>query len=272
MPRVFLRALLYVLLIVLSILFLVPVLWMLLMAIRPSSITVAEPLQLIFTPDFSSFAYLFTSGGGLKSLVASVIQSGIATLVAMPLAITACYGLTRWRYRGRNLLGMWYLSLMLAPPVVFVIPLFIMLSTIGVVGTNWAAVIAFQTFSIPLAVLLLRSFFEELPVEIEEAALLDGCSRWRILVQVFLPVLRPGLLVAAIFVFCFGWNNLLFVMPLTSGDSIPLTVRALSFYATSGVNWTYIGATAVLSMIVPMLLFFLFRKHIVSGLTFGAVK
>src|SRR5690606_18712012 len=121
---------------------------------------------------------LFSSGGGLKSLIASVIQAGIATIVAMPLAIMACYGLTRWRYRGRNLLGMWYLSLMLAPPVVFVIPLFIMLSKIGVVGTNWAAVIAFQTFSIPLAVLLLRSFFEELPVEIEEAALLDGCSRW----------------------------------------------------------------------------------------------
>jgi len=272
MPRVMLRVLLYALLIIASLVFLTPVVWMLLMAIRPTDITATEPLQLIFTPDFSPFGYLFTSGGVLKSLLASVVQAGLATVAAMPLAIMACYGLTRWRYRGRNLLGMWYLSLMLAPPVIFVIPLFIMLTKIGVVGTNFAAVIAFQTFSIPLAVLLLRSFFEELPVEIEEAAMLDGCSRWRILVQVFLPVLRPGLLVAGIFVFCFGWNNLLFVMPLTSGESIPLTVKALSFYATSGVNWTYIGATAVLSMIVPMLLFFIFRRHIVSGLTFGAVK
>jgi multiple sugar transport system permease protein len=266
------RPLLYLALIVTALFFLFPVVWMLLMAIRPTDITANDPLQFVFVPDFSPFVYLMTRGGGFASLLASIVQAGLATLIALPIAIMTCYGLTRWRYRGRTMLGQWYFTLMLAPPVIFVIPLFIMLTAIDVVGTNWAAVIAFQTFAIPLAVLLLKSFFEELPVEIEEAAMLDGCSRGRILVQIFLPVLRPGLLVASIFVFCFGWNNLLFVMPLTSGSSVPLTVRALSFYATSGVNWTYIGATAVISMIVPMVLFFLFRKHIVSGLTFGAVK
>ncbi|MFV0252685.1 MAG: carbohydrate ABC transporter permease [Beutenbergiaceae bacterium] len=266
------RLFLYVGLVLTSVFFLFPVLWMLLMAIRPTDITATEPLRFIFMPDFGPFVYLMTEGGGGTSLVASSVQAGLATLIALPIAIMTCYGLTRWRYRGRTFLGQWYFTLMLAPPVIFVIPLFIMLGQIGVIGTNWAAVIAFQTFSIPLAVLLLKSFFEELPVEIEEAAMIDGCSRSRILVQIFLPVLRPGLLVAGIFVFCFGWNNLLFVQPLTSGDNVPLTVRALSFYATSGVNWTYIGATAVVSMIVPMVLFFIFRKHIVSGLTFGAVK
>lgn len=266
------RPLLYLAMVVMCIFFLTPVLWMLLMAIRPAEVTAANPLQLFFVPDFGPFVYLFTQGGGSASLLASIIQAGVATLIALPLAIMTCYGLTRWRYRGRELLGFWYLSLMLAPPVVFVIPLFIMLTQVGLVGTNWAAVVAFQTFSIPLGVLLLKSFFEELPAELEEAAMLDGCSRTRILLQVFLPVLRPGLLVAGIFVFCFCWNNLLFVMPLTSGESVPLTVRTLSFFATSGVNWTYIGATAVVSMIVPMVLFFIFRRHIVSGLTFGAVK
>lgn len=266
------RPLLYVALAAMCVFFLTPVVWMLLMAIRPTEVTAEDPLNLFFIPDFGPFIYLFTSGGGLSSLIASIIQAGLATVIAMPLAIMTCYGLTRWRYRGRELLGLWYLSLMLAPPVIFVIPLFVMLTQVGLVGSNWAAVVAFQTFSIPLGVLLLKSFFEELPVELEEAAMLDGCSRTRILLQVFLPVLRPGLLVAGIFVFCFGWNNLLFVMPLTSGQNVPLTVRALSFFATSGVNWTYIGATAVVSMIVPMVLFFIFRNHIVSGLTFGAVK
>lgn len=265
-------ALLYLALVVVAVVFAVPVLWMLLLAVRPSDVTATDPLAFAFVPDFSSFGYIFTRGGGLTSLVASIIQAGLATIIALPLAILACYGLTRWRYRGQQILGLWYLGLMLAPPVIFVIPLFVMLANIGIVGTHLAAVIAFQTFSIPLGVLLLKSFFEEMPVEIEEAAMVDGCGRGRILLQIILPVLRPGLLVAGIFVFCFCWNNLLFVMPLTSGETVPLTVRALSFYATSGINWTYIGATAVVSMLVPMLLFFIFRKHIVSGLTFGAVK
>jgi multiple sugar transport system permease protein len=253
--------------------FAVPVLWLLVLAIRPSEITVASPLDFSFVPDLGAFAYVFGPGGpGMAGLVSSVIQSLGATVVAVPLATLACYGLTRFAYRGRQFIGAWYLGLMLAPPVVFVIPLFIVLARIGVIGTDLSVVIAFQTFALPLAVLLLRSFFEELPVELEEAAMMDGCSRIRVLWNVLLPVVRPGLLVSAIFVFCFCWNNLLFAMPLTGGETVPLTVRALSFFATSGVSWSYIGATAVVSMLVPMLLFFAFRRHIVSGLTFGAVK
>ena len=266
------RALLHVALLVVTLIFVTPALWLLVLAVRPSEITVSDPLDFVFTPDFASFSYVFTRGNGGNALVSSIIQGLGATAIAIPLAILASYGLTRWRYRGQRYLSFWYLSLILAPPVVFVIPLFVVLSKMGLTGTDLAPIIAFQTFAIPLGVLLLRSFFEELPLEIEEAAMVDGAGRIRILLQIILPVLRPGLLVASIFVFCFCWNNLLLVMPLTSGETVPLTVRALSYYATSGINWTYIGATAVVSMLVPMLLFFLFRKHIVSGLTFGAVK
>ena len=266
------RPLMHLALAVVTLIFVTPVLWLLVLAIRPSEITANEPLNFLFAPDFGSFFYVFTRGNAASSLTASVIQALGATTIAMPLAILASYGLTRWRYRGQKYLSSWYLGLMLAPPMIFVIPLFVVLSNMGLNGTHLAPIIAFQTFSIPLGVMLLRSFFEELPLELEEAAMVDGAGRMRILLQIILPVLRPGLLVTGIFVFCFCWNNLLFVMPLTSGETVPLTVRALSFYATSGINWTYIGATAVASMLVPMFLFFLFRKHIVSGLTFGAVK
>lgn len=261
-----------ILLVLTSAFFAIPILWMLVMAIRPSAASANDPLNFIFAPDFSSFAYVFGAGGGWSSLIASIVQAGLATLVALPLAVCASYGLTRWRYRGRQILGMGYLALMLAPPFIFVIPIFIMLADIGLIGTHLAPAIAFQTFAIPFGVLLLKGFFEELPVELEEAAMMDGCGRARILWGILLPVLRPGLLVAGIFVFCFSWNNLLFVMPLTSGQTVPLTVRALSFFATSGISWSYIGATAIVSMLIPMLLFFAFRKHIVAGLTFGAVK
>jgi multiple sugar transport system permease protein len=118
----------------------------------------------------------------------------------------------------------------------------------------------------------MRGFFEEVSPEIEEAALVDGCSRMRVLLRVLLPIVRPGLLVSGIFVFCFCWNNLILAVPLTGGETIPLTVRALSFFATTGISWNYIAATATVSMIVPMVLFCVFRRHLVAGLTFGGVK
>lgn len=266
------RSLLHLALAGVTLIFVTPVLWLFVLAVRPAGITVSEPLDFVFAPDFGSFVYVFTRGNGGSALVASIIQAMSATVIALPVAILASYGLTRWKYRGQRYLSFWYLGLLLAPPVIFVIPLFVVLSNMGLTGTHLAPIIAFQTFAIPLGVVLLRSFFEELPLEMEEAAMVDGAGRIRILLLIVLPVLRPGLLVAGIFVFCFCWNNLLFVMPLTSGETVPLTVRALSYYATSGINWTYIGATAVVSMLIPMLLFLLFRKHIVSGLTFGAVK
>jgi multiple sugar transport system permease protein len=264
---------LHLLLVIVTIIFMIPILWLLLLAIRPAAESAKSPLNFNFIPDWSSFTYVFGSGGvGRDALISSVVQAGLATIIALPLAVLACYGLTRFTYRGREFISLWYLGLMLAPPVVFVIPLFVVLSQINVIGGDWGVIFAYQTFSIPLAVLLMRSFFADVPKEVEEAAMVDGCGRLQILVRVFIPMVMPGLVVGGIFVFCFCWNNLIFAMPFTGGVSVPLTVRALSFFATSGISWNYIGATATVGMVVPMLLFWLFRKHLVSGLTFGAVK
>lgn len=247
-----------------------PLIWLVLLAIRPSSLS--SPLDLTFRPDWSAFRQLFgPTGVGTVALVASVLQAGIATLIAMPLAILASYGLTRFRYRGRNALGGAFLGMMLAPPMVLVIPLFVVLSRLQLAGTHWGPILAYQTFAIPFGILLLRNFFEDIPMAIEEAAMVDGASRLGILVRVFVPLVAPGLLVASLFVFCLCWDNLIFAMPLTGEASVPLTVTTLGFFTTSGISWNYIGATAIVSAIVPMFLFWVFRRHLVAGLTFGAV-
>lgn len=265
------RALQYVALVAVAIAAIGPILWLVLLAIRPAG--VSNPLDLHFTPDWSAFKELFGAyGAGQSALIASAIQAGLATLISVPLAIAACYGLTRFRYRGREALGMAYLGMMLAPPMVLVIPLFVVLAQAHLAGGDWGVIAAYQTFAIPFGVLLLRGFFEDVPVEIEEAAMVDGCSRLGILVRIFLRLVAPGLVVASTFVFCLCWNNLLFAMPLTSGASVPLTVTTLSFFTTSGISWNYIGATATVSAVIPMILFLIFRKHIVAGLTFGAVE
>lgn len=263
----------YLALIIVGLVVVGPILWLVLLAIRPASAGASDPFNLNFTPEWSAFTDMFgPSRPGRSALIASVVQAGVTTGVALPLAIAACYGLTRFRYRGRNAISMWYLGLMLAPPMVLVIPLFVVLSKFNLAGGDWGPVLAYQTFAIPFAVLLLRGFFDDVPKEIEEAAMVDGCSRGTLLVRIFIPLVTPGLVVAGTFVFCLAWDNLLFAMPLTSGSSVPLTVTTLSFFTTSGISWNYIGATATVSAIVPMFLFWLFRKHLIAGLTFGAVE
>lgn len=267
------RVLWHLLLLAVVVVFLAPIVWFLLLAIRPAQTGTTSSQALFFVPDVTALRYVFVSPGqGRTALLASLLQAGGATLIAMPLVIAASYGLTRFTFRGRRAMNVWYLSLVLAPPLVFVVPLFVVLSKTGLVGGSLGVILAYQTFAVPLGVLLLRGFFAEIPEEIEEAALIDGCSRLRSLVAVVLPMVAPGLLVASVFVFVFCWNNLIFAMPFTGGESVPLTVRALSYFATSGISWNYIAATSAVSMAVPMLLFWLFRRHIVSGLTFGAVK
>ena len=144
----FRRFLLYLALVAIVVVFVVPLAWFVLLAFRPAD---AEPLSVFFTPDLSAFGYVFVSPGiGLSALVSSIIQAVLATAVALPLAIMASYGLTRFRYRGREALSMWYLGMMLAPPVVFVIPLFVVLSQLGIIGGDLALVVAYQTFAVPL--------------------------------------------------------------------------------------------------------------------------
>ncbi|MGA8112997.1 MAG: carbohydrate ABC transporter permease [Actinocatenispora sp.] len=267
------RALLHLLLALVVLVFLAPIVWFLLLAIRPPQSGTSGSNSLLFVPDLTALHYVFVSPGqGRSALLASLLQAGASTVIALPLAVAASYGLTRFKFRGRRLLSTWYLGLMLAPPVVFVLPLFVVMSRLGLIGGNLGVILTFQTFAIPLGVLLLRGFFEDIPMEIEEAGLVDGCGRMRCLIRVVLPMVAPGLVVAGVFIFVFCWNNLIFAMPMTGGRSVPLTVRALSYFATSGISWNYIAATAAVSMAVPMLLFWALRRHIVSGLTFGAVK
>jgi len=166
----------------------------------------------------------------------------------------------------------YYLGLFLGPPIVFLIPYFLIMSTIGWLGTYQSMIIIFQTFTIPFSVLIMKSFFDEVPVSLEEAAMVDGASRIRALIRVVIPISLPGIIVSSMFAFVFSWNNAIFPIVLSGRLTKPLPVGTLNFFATTGVNWNNIGATSIVTMIPPMIIFFVLGKYIVRGLTFGAVK
>ncbi len=267
------RIILYFLLAVVIIVFMTPIVWMLLLSIRPAVTNRTIPPTLIFKPTLKYFKYCFVDPGvSRKYLIASLIVSGTATGVSIPFSILAAYAFSRFRFYGRNFLIMYYLGLFLGPPIVFLIPFFLIMSSIGWTETYQSMIIIFQTFTIPFSVLIMKSFFDEVPPSLEEAAMVDGASRIRALIKVVLPISLPGIIVSSMFAFVFSWNNAIFPMVLSGRLTKPLPIGTLNFFATTGVNWNNIGATSIVTMIPPMVIFLALGKYIVRGLTFGAVK
>ena len=253
--------------------FMIPIVWVILLSIRPAITNRTVPPTLIFKPTLKYFYYCFVNPGmSLNYLISSLIIAFAATALSLPFSILAAYAFSRFKFTGRKFLMFYYLSLFLGPPIVFLIPYFLIMSRIGWVGTYQSMIVVYQTFTIPFSILIIKSFFDEVPVAIEEAAMVDGANRLSALVRVIIPISLPGIIVSSMFAFVFSWNNAVFPLVLSGHFTKPLPVGTLNFFATTGAMWNYIGATSIVTMLPPMLIFLALGKYIVRGLTFGAVK
>ena len=183
-------------------------------------------------------------------LVAIIVSSG-ATLLSLPFALSVAYALSRFSMRGKECIMNWYISLLIAPPIVFVIPYFILMSRIGWAGAYQAMIVTLQTLAIPFSVWLLKSFMDEVPLDLEEAAWVDGANRFAAFFRIIIPLALPGIIVTSIFTFVFSWNNVIFPLALSKQSRTTLPVGAISFFASPGVYWGHIAATAVVAMLPP---------------------
>ncbi len=267
------QIILYILLAIVIVVFMTPIIWMLILSIRPAVTNRTIPPTLIFKPTLKYFHYCFVNPGvSRKYLTSSIIISIAATGLSLPFSILAAYAFSRFKFRAKNFLLLYYLGLFLGPPIVFLIPFFLLMSKIGWMGTYQSMILIFQTFTIPFSVLIMKSFFDEVPPSLEEAAMVDGASRIGALLKIVLPISLPGIIVSAMFAFVFSWNNAIFPMVLSGMFTKPLPIGTLNFMATTGVSWNNIGATSIVTMLPPMIIFLVLGKYIVRGLTFGAVK
>lgn len=263
----------YALMIMVMVFFVGPIFWFILLAFRHPSEAYNLPPQLIFEPYLGNFADTFVEpGNNAPQLINSLIVSSGATLLSLPFALSAAYALSRFAMRGKEFILNWYISLLIAPPIVFVIPYFILMSRIGWAGSYQAMIVTLQTLAIPFSVWLLKSFINEVPLDLEEAAWVDGATRLRAFFRIIIPLALPGLIVTSMFTFVFSWNNVLFPLVLSRGSTTTLPVGTISFFASTGVYWGHIAATAVVAMLPPMIIFLLLGRYVVRGLTFGAVK
>ena len=154
----------------------------------------------------------------------------------------------------------------------FLIPYSILASAAGLKGSYFSMILILQTLTIPFSIWLLRSFIDEVPVEIEEAARVDGASTATIIRRIVLPLILPGVIVTSMFAFVFSWNNAAFPLVLSNRATATLPVGTLRYFGTAGVTWGFIAAAAVAAMIPPMLIFLALDRYVVRGLTFGSVK
>jgi multiple sugar transport system permease protein len=267
------RVLLYLALLLLMVIFIGPILWFVLLAIKPPDVAFAQKPVLFFRPSWAAFHEIFVNPGtNARQLLNSVIVAGGAVALNLPFSVPAAYAISRFTFRGRKNLMLWYLGLLMAPPVAFLIPYFIVATAVGLTGTYLAMILVLQTIVVPFSVWLLKSFFDDIPIDLEASAALDGARLPAILWHITLPLAAPGLVVTAMFAFVFAWNNAAFPLVLSDQDTATLPIGTLGYFGTAGVSWNDIGAAAVAAMLPPMLIFLIMGRYVVRGLTFGSLK
>jgi ABC-type glycerol-3-phosphate transport system permease component len=255
-------------------LLLVPVYWMLVASFTPEA-ELFEPVSSVApaNPSLEHYRALFDERGFLLPIRNSLIVAGLTTLVAVPLAACCAYALARLRMRGKGLLLALVLAVSMFPQISVVAPLFLLLRDLRLIDTYPGLVLPYISFTTPLAIWLLTGFFRALPRDLEDAALVDGASRLRVLRDVVLPLAAPALASTAILTFLYCWNEFLFALSFTLGperQTIPVAIAL--FRGRYQVPWGQILAAAVIATIPVALVVLAFQRRIVAGLTSGAVK
>jgi multiple sugar transport system permease protein len=258
------------------ILFMFPVVWMFLTSFKTEAEYFSYPP--VFIPASFSLRNYFNAmamppdgRGGLQGLRDSLIIASATTLVSVLLGALAAYSLSRFKTGGENF-SFWILSTRMFPPVAAALPLFLIFKEIKLLDSHMALIIANTIFNLPFVVWLLKGFFDELPLELEEAALIDGCSYWGAFARVALPLVTPGLVATALFSFIFAWNEFMFALLLTRRTVRTLTIIVPSLVGGHEILWGEIAAIGTIAIIPGVALSLLLQRYLVRGLTMGAVK
>jgi multiple sugar transport system permease protein len=249
-----------------------PVAWMLLTSVKPDQLVAAMPPAWVFVPTTANYRELFQSPDFQRYLVNTLIVASITSLLATTFGFLSAYSFTRFSYRGSTFLPLFYLVVRMVPRISLVLPFYVILSQVHMLNTRGALILSYTTFALPFGIWMMIGFLKELPIDLEEAAAVDGCNRWQILSKVVVPLAAPGIATTAIFAFLLGWNEFLFALILAGPESRTLPVMIAGFETDRGVLWGQFSAAAI-SIMLPVVAVALFlQRHIVKGLTLGAVK
>jgi arabinogalactan oligomer/maltooligosaccharide transport system permease protein len=256
-----------------------PVLWVVKMALSPSqsfSLSVNPLPTEVTTANFEAVIGTVDAGGAWlfgRQLLNSLVVSGVTATVGVALACTAGYALSRWSFPGRDRLMGAFLLTQMFPGVVMAIPLYLLLDTLGLLDTLTGLILVYSTTTVPFATWNLKGYFDTIPKDLEEAATLDGASRWVTFTRVILPLARPAIVVTALFAFMTAWNEFILAATLMGDErAYTLPVVLNGYVGEFGAEWGKFAAGAILVSLPVTALFFALQRHLVEGLTAGGVK
>jgi multiple sugar transport system permease protein len=253
-------------------LWLFPVYWVVLTSFKPIvEINSAIP-SFVFEPTLENYHDLFAKFEFSGVLLNSIIVTVATCVVVVGLGVMAAYALARMKVPGEKHLALWILSLRFLPPIAVAIPFYIQWQDLNLLDTHVGLIVVYVAFNLPFAIWLLRGFLADVPIELEEAALLDGLSRLQILWRVVVPVILPGLASTSIFIFVFTWNEYLMALMLTSVNAVTVPVTISKFVMPYTILWGDLSAAVVIQLVPMLAVVFLLQRHIVRGMTLGAVK
>jgi multiple sugar transport system permease protein len=258
----------------------VPGAWVVLTAFRPNIEVLARPAvwipqQLTLKNFLGIFGFLNTQQGLPVSsyFINSLVISITSTVIAIALGMMGGYAFARYRFRGKATLFLGFMLSRTVPGVALSLPLFIIWARLGIIDTSFGLIVVYLAINIPFTIWLTDGFFRQIPVDLSEAAQIDGCTRWQAFWKVEFPLAKSGLASAAIFAFLTSWNEYALASQLTrTTASKTMPVGLMDFTAQFTVDWTGMSAMAVLIIIPALVLTFVVQKHLIAGLTFGGVK
>lgn len=248
-----------------------PFVWTAIVSIKPEWMIYTQPTSLKFTPTLQNYMDVFTYMPFVHYFLNSLIVAIISSLLAVAISFPTAYSISRFGTGGENF-AFWILSLRMLPPIVFGIPMYALLRNFGLIDTVLALIVVYLTFNIPIAVWILRSFVDELPKDIEEAALLDGCSRIGLLLRIIIPLCAPAIFAVALICFSYSWNEFFFALILTYKDAKTVPVALMRFVAAYRIHWGQLAAGGMIFIIPPIALAIALRKYLVRALALGMVK
>jgi multiple sugar transport system permease protein len=265
-------ALHYAVLVALALLCIAPIAVIFATSLRQQVSIFSEPLNFLFTPTLENYRAVLQEDNFDRYLVNSLFVGVVSTVLTLVLGAMAAYGLARFRFRGRSAVAYTTLLLRTVPLAVLAIPVFLIWNEWRLVNSLWGLILLYVAVNLPFTVWLLYGFVLQVPVELEEAAAIDGCGSLRVFTKVVLPLMAPGLAAASIFTFRIAWNEFILALVLTDRQTRTLPVAASLFITDMGVDWGKVMAMASLIAIPPLIFTFVAARQIVTGLTAGAVK
>ena len=249
-----------------------PLLWLARLSILPEPLLTELPPPWLFTPSVAGYREVLTLHPFAKYLRNSLVVALGSSTCAIVLGLPAAYSFVRFRFHGREPLSLAVLCVYVMPPIAMIIPLYVIYSRLGLLDTQVALIVTHTSVTLPLSVWLLRGFVMRVPVELEEAAQVDGCGRLEALWRVVVPIMAPGIAATAILTFLYSWNDFIYAVILTGRGARTLPVMISGFITEQAVYWDRVAAAGMLVLLPTAILGVAVQRYLATGLSGGAVK